>query len=151
MILLILTSLFSSVLNMNWTSLMGSRGLAELTQYPDKNVYRAATILTPEERPRRAQVKVIHGNLGTSAIWDKDNQRILVNNRTDDYKNQMRLAALLAHEAIHEDQQKTGSFMEAPAYQRQTQVSDRLGYVDKKFRNALAQQLLRATEEDKSR
>lgn len=105
-----------------------------LVQYPDTKLYKAATMLTPEERPT-APVKLRPSDkkTETEAMYDNRSGEISVMQGGKAYKdfdkNPQRLAAALAHEGEHVRQGQTPS--EAPAYRKQVDVLNRLGETDK--------------------
>lgn len=122
-------------------SLMLNSGLA---QYPDEKLYKAATLLTPEERPV-APVKVGDDKWrsinGTEATYFGDAEgkynpeqmvHVRVQQRGKPYKDfnkrPHRLAALLAHEGAH-----SRGLGEAAAYQQQYDTLMRLGEKDREF------------------
>ena len=124
-----------------------------LTQYPDKKLYKAATLLTPEERPK---VPVKTMDLPNDDLlegkFDKDKHEIRVNRSSSYYKKKdpALLAAALAHEAEHARRVgQPDELAEAPAYQRQLDVLKRLNYKDERFMNALRLQIEAMTKQEK--
>lgn len=122
-------------------ALMLNSGLA---QYPDQRLYRAATMLKPEERPT-VPVKVGDDKYrainGTQASYygnaeSKYNPEkmihIRVQQRSPAYKDfdkrPQRLAAVLAHEGAH-----SRGLEEAEAYQQEHDTLSRLGEKDRKM------------------
>lgn len=131
-----------------------------LLQYPDKNLYNAAKLLAPEERPT-VPVRLfndplpvyseIHRQLGlamptkagigrpASAITTPDKKIIYVNQNGPDYKNLGQLATALAHEQVHVSRNDD---KEIPAYQKGMEIVQRLGkQVPKDFASAYSNQL----------
>lgn len=133
---------------------------SELMQYPDKNLYNAAKLLAPEERPTvpvrtfddpLPVYEEIHRQLGlraptkagigraASAVTLPDHSMIYVNRNSPDYKNLGQLATALGHEQVHVSRSDD---KEVPAYQRGMDIVRRLGkQVPKDFANAYANQL----------
>jgi hypothetical protein len=113
--LAILTSLSLLVLSMDWNSLLGwSKGTQEMAQYPDARLYKSATLLKPEERPKvpvrltddpvetYAGYGVKRSNFNPpSAFVAPDKKTIYVNRKHKDYKDERILSSKLAHEAHH--------------------------------------------------
>jgi hypothetical protein len=144
-ILAILTSLSLLVLSMDWNSLLGwSKGTQEMAQYPDARLYKAASLLTPEERPT-VPVSLYGGSEPNVAYVPGDKKGIFVNRNSRRLKDPNVLAAKLAHEQIHVN----GENDEIPAYEKELGVLRRLskknngdvaatqGYLDalKRFRS----------------
>lgn len=148
--------------------LMGMMANSGLLQYPDKNLYNAAKLLAPEERPT-VPVRLftdplpvyseIHKQLGlaaptkqgigrpASAITTPDKKIIYVNQNSPDYKNLSQLATALAHEQVHVSRNDSEEF---PAYQKGMEVIQRLGkQVPKDFASAYATQLRMRQNETK--
>ena len=128
-------------------------------QYPDKKLYKAAVALTPEERPK-SPVRLLdakHKNFerrrgGNAASAAFDNELITINREAPEYKDKALLAAIIAHEAEHEQQMGTsGAQDEGPAYQRQIDVLKRLNYNNPDYFEALRQVMNRHVEQDKKR
>ena len=106
---------FLLVLSMDWTSLLaGSDALSSLAQYPDRRLYNAAAMLSPEDRPS-VPVRITdnpavqferYRNYPNKelpeafVIPDKLNE-IYVNSRKPMLNNKYRLAASLGHEQVH--------------------------------------------------
>jgi hypothetical protein len=113
--------------------LMLNSGIA---QYPDTKLYEAATLLTPEERPV-APVKVNKRRLGVQneleGQYNPATHQIEIGRHGQAYKNSTRLAAALAHEAVH----SKGITDEPTAYTAQHRVAKRLGEKDEAFLRVL--------------
>ena len=119
--------------------------------FPDEKLYKAATLLTPEERPN-VPVRVVdipqRGALKgrkIEAAVDMSNKTIGVNREGEQgYKsgNLQRLAGILAHEQEHMRRLKTDplDFSEEPAYAKQYEVLKRLGAKDDGYLKAIKQQ-----------
>jgi hypothetical protein len=117
--------------------LMVNSGIA---QYPDASVYNAAKLLTPDERPV-VPVKVADNpKKKQEAGYDTVAKQINVNSSGKSYqefgKKPHRLAAALAHEAVHSKQE--APYEEEPAYTKQYEVLKRLKEKDGDMLRALS-------------
>lgn len=127
----------------DWASLFaGSPGMMELAQYPDAHVYKSIGLLRPEERPR-VPVRMTddpiktYGEYGIprsklnlpAAFIAPTRDAIYVNRKHEVYKKPQNLAATLAHEAYHLQNDKTGmsSGNENAARGREIEVLQRFG------------------------
>lgn len=115
--------------------LRSSRGLQLLTQYPDKRLLKGALALNEDERPN-VPVRMIDPDPkknyifkvrpNTNAIADKTTKQIYVANRPESKDNNSEwLSGVIGHEAEHF---KRGDDEEGPAYDKQLEILDRLGY-----------------------
>lgn len=119
-----------------------------IAQYPDKRVYNAATRLLPDERPQ-FQVKAVDPDPQMYPIFRikphaegitnaGKYRQILINKQSPAYKNDDLLSAVLAHEAVHANHADTPEqYDEAPAYQKQYEVLNRLGYKNPAYTKAI--------------
>lgn len=126
-----------------------------LIQYPDKKLYKAAMLLTPEERPT-LPVRVlppedpIYKKMRTAGVTDTLSKTIAINNKEAEYNDRQQLAALLAHEGEHGKRiGKPGWELEGPAYQRQADVLKRLRYGNPDYMTALETELQKRIEQEK--
>jgi hypothetical protein len=122
----ILTCQFSWVLEMDWSHFFPDGGLV---QYPDAKIYNAATMLNPEERPK-IPIQMVHNDWRKSrpaSMWFDSAKPDFIGVSADSpiYKanDRPRLAAALAHEAIHSG----GELNEPPAYDKEAEVLRRFG------------------------
>lgn len=120
-------------------NLLNSSGL---TQYPDAKVYKAASMLKPEERPTAPvsvaerdpkKYPILRVSPNTAAISHADPANTLppsvtVFKGTPAYDSQdpRMLAAQLAHEAIHVNRK---DYAEVPAYEQEQKTLARLGFL----------------------
>jgi Zn-dependent protease with chaperone function len=137
-----------------------------LAQYPDTTLYKAASMLRPEERPTvpvrlyddpepiyrqiyqqlgQAVAEGSHvGNKNSTAVTTPDGKTIYVNRNSSTYKDARKLAATLAHEQVH----VANGEDEIPAYRKGLEVLRRFGskipkdYVDQYARILLDRELL---------
>lgn len=120
---------------MEWSSLLGGP-VRELAMYPDTKVYRAAMMLPQSYRP--GPIKMVANDWKgrpTNAWVDQlDRGHVNVSSTSPIYQKGDfdRLAASLAHEAIHQ----TGDTSEQRAYDREAEVLRMLG--EKRNRKRLA-------------
>jgi len=109
---------------------------SQLAHYPDKKLYNAATLLTPEERPT-APVQLNKRMMG--ATYNPNTRLITVGTKDAGSAYQSRhlrrLAALLAHEGVH----SKGDPNEPAAYQQQIDTLKRLGETDKELLRILSE------------
>lgn len=130
-----------------------------LAQYPDPKLYKAASLLKPEERVGSAGMldpkhPILRIRPKTEMTVDFRNNKVLVNPNAEPYKNNdsKLLAALMAHEGVHLNH---GTFTndehpdEGPAYQKQRDVLERLNYPNQKYMQELGRRITR--EEAKTR
>ena len=126
-----------------------------LVQYPDKKLYKAATLLTPEERPKRpVRVKDPKNFIGHGptvvGFYDDVARNITINKKSSEYRDPQRLAATIAHEAEHERRAGQPDIdLEGPAYQRQLDVLQWLGFKNTVYMNALQNELLNMLKMEK--
>lgn len=113
---------------MDWTSLFGTAS-KQLAQYPDARMYNAAAMLPAEERPK-VPVRMVNNDWAKSRptpMWfdSAKPDHISVSTGSPSYKksDMPRLAAMLAHEAIHSG----GQMDEIPGYEQESKVLHRLG------------------------
>jgi hypothetical protein len=119
-----------------------------IAQYPDAKLYNAAKTLPAEERPN-VPVKIKDQgwrvSRGQEAIFERQGPRIpetqiTVQQKSNAYKSfdkrPQRLAAVLAHEAMHDR-----GHGEADAYQRQLDVLTRMGEKDNNLLKAMVQRI----------
>lgn len=114
--LVTLTSLSLLALSMDWSSLLGGQAFTDIAQYPDKKLYKAATMLKPEERPNipvrmTDDYKKTYSDMGVNknsskfnepvAFLSPDKSQIFINSKHKGYKNPETLSATLAHEGQH--------------------------------------------------
>jgi hypothetical protein len=104
-------------------------------QYPDKRLYQAAMMLTPEERPT-VPVRMIDPDPSknyifkvrpnTNGITDRF-KTIYIADRKDNsaQSDPAWIASIMAHEAEHVNR---GDYEERPAYEKQEQTLKRLHY-----------------------
>ena len=135
-----------------------------IAQYPDEEVYRAITLLAPDERPH-APVRVMpveqwpsFGNATPEALRrfrreiegavDLEQaplapgipRTVYINPTSTPYRNGgSHLASLLAHEGVHAAEDGRG---ELEAYQKQIDVLKRLGFSDEQIMADLERRLL---------
>lgn len=113
-----------------------------LVQYPDKNLYNAASMLRADERPTvpvrtftdpKPVYQEVYKQLGitlpenakvgsSTAIATPDHKMIYVNQKNEAYKNLPMLAATMAHEQVHVAR---GDNEEIPAYAKGLEVIKR--------------------------
>ena len=114
-----------------------------LAQFPDRKLYNAAVLLTPEERPittvEMVDDKQWYSKPGLQGSYipihprlNPERPRVLIPRKAETYKQGdkklHRLAAVLAHEGLH-----SRGFNEADAYQFQHDVLKRLGETDEEL------------------
>jgi len=108
---------------MGWMDVLAhSRGLTELVQYPDVNLYNSAAAMRPEDRPsvpvrltdnpqeQFPKYKTYKDANLPEAFVLPDRQSIFINKNKPAYKDKRRLAALMGHEQRHvlgEDEQQS--------------------------------------------
>lgn len=137
---------FLLVLSMEWASLLGkSIGTQQILQYPDARLYKAATLLKPEDRPTipvrlyddpdKAYAPLGRkGNPRARAFTMPDRSAIHVYRKNPDFNYPHRLAAILAHEQAH----VANGPDEGQAYQKESQVAEEFGpKISKEHRRAL--------------
>jgi len=122
---------------MPFNNLFGSRILGELAQYPDQKLYKAAGLLTEDERPKNP-VRLMDPDPKknylfklrphTAGLADYRTNNIYITDRQSEDNNDPRwLAGLMGHEAEHfKRQDKEGQ--EKEAYAKQLAILDRLKY-----------------------
>lgn len=125
----------------------------QLVQYPDKNLYNAATLLKPEERPTvpvrlyedpnklyTEELQNIGGRVPSAnavAIAPPDRKHIFVRKGTMEYADPKLLATKLGHEQVHIQQSQID---ELPAYEKEAEIADRFGsHIDPMYRKAMMQ------------
>lgn len=110
-------------------------GMQGLVQYPDKQLYHAAKLLKPEDRPSvpvepvendPEKYQILRVRPETNAWYDPVGKRIkIVKGRPKYQAGGKGLAAVLAHEGEHA--RATDPFDELKPYQRQLQVLRDMG------------------------
>jgi hypothetical protein len=130
-----------------------------LAQYPDESLYKAATLLTPEERPTvpvrvfdRSRDSLVAGRFDPRREQPQIDVARQAKAYTSAKKKPQRLAALLAHEALHVGQDQSAPVVdkELPAYERQLGILQRLGERDPTFLEGISGQI-RALREEKAK
>lgn len=127
---------------MDWGSLYGNSEIAkQLAQYPDVQLYNAAKLLEPEDRPVYP-VRLLgkthplwRARPNADAMTDSSNKKIYIARDHPNYRDPNTLASMLGHEAVH----SKGDLSEKESYLAQIRIATALGldseYIDKLRRN----------------
>jgi hypothetical protein len=116
-------------------SLMMSPSVQGVMQFPDSEVYRVVQMLKKEDRPQVPVRFMEDATKRAEAFYSPESNDITVNRASKSYKDAkkhpQRLAAVLAHEGMHQQQHARGEKLtESPAYKKQHQVLQKLGERD---------------------